>query len=102
MFLEVTDANVQPFRQLPLHSHLWEIIPDSHAFNTALDSLLYLFHVHIECHLETLLRSLALMGFPTEDKETLRYEASNPVGDAVLLYGMVEGPLWTRVQEGGQ
>jgi hypothetical protein len=55
-----------------------------------------------EAYLESLLRSLELMGFPVEDSETLLYEASNPVGDAVLLYGMVEGPLWKRVLEAGQ
>ena len=50
-------------------------------------------------YLKKLLRSLEFMGFPTEKEERLHYQASNPVGDAVLLYAMVEGKLWERVMD---
>jgi hypothetical protein len=45
-----------------------------------------------------LFTSLELAGFPQEQEGRLRYRAGNPVGDAVLLYAMVEGPLWAAVQ----
>ena len=51
-----------------------------------------------EENLNQLLSSLELMGFPIEAEGQLQYLASNPVGDAVLLYGMVEGPLWSKVR----
>ena len=41
-------------------------------------------------------------GFPLETKENLQYQASNPVGDAVLLYAMVLGPLWDEVDKRGK
>ena len=44
-----------------------------------------------------LLTSLDFAGFPIGDGERLRYAASNQVGDAVLLYSMVLGPLWQKV-----
>jgi hypothetical protein len=44
-----------------------------------------------------LMASLDLGGFPIERDGTLRYAAGNPVGDAVLLYAMVLGPLWDEV-----
>ena len=50
-------------------------------------------------YLEQLLRSLSFMGFPMEQNQQLQFQASNPVGDAVLLYALVEGPLWERVWE---
>jgi len=53
-----------------------------------------------EAYLEQLLRSLEFAAFPDEEEGRLIYRASNPVGDSVLLYGLVEGPLWTRVMEG--
>ena len=40
------------------------------------------------------LSSLNLVGFPEETKGQLEYHASNPVGDAVLLYSLVLGPLF--------
>jgi len=43
--------------------------------------------------LRELLTSLQFAGFPTRDGERLSYAASNQVGDAVLLYAMVYGPL---------
>jgi hypothetical protein len=45
-----------------------------------------------------LMVSLECGGFPTKTKGRLRYQASNPVGDAVLLYAMTEGPLWDAVK----
>ncbi len=53
-----------------------------------------------EAYLSELLRSLEFAAFPEEKNGQLVYHASNPVGDAVLLYGLVEGPLWRRVMEG--
>ena len=50
-------------------------------------------------YLGALLTSLELAGFPVKRKGRLRYRASNPVGDAVLLYAMTEGPLWDLVKE---
>lgn len=48
--------------------------------------------------LRALQASLDLAGFPiTDDEGGLRYAASNQVGDAVLLYAMVHGPLWAKV-----
>lgn len=44
-----------------------------------------------------LLTSLELAGFPIDDGESLRFGASNRVGDAVLLYALVQGPLWDEV-----
>ncbi|MDP6947269.1 MAG: hypothetical protein QF464_24185, partial [Myxococcota bacterium] len=49
--------------------------------------------------LDRLLRSLEFAAFPAEESGRLAYRASNPVGDAVLLYGLVAGPLWQRVME---
>ena len=40
-----------------------------------------------------LLRSLDWTAGPTEEDGTLAYARSNQVGDAVILYGLVEGPL---------
>lgn len=47
--------------------------------------------------LRGLLASLDFAAFPIEDARGLRYGASNPVGDAVLLYALVQGPLWERI-----
>ncbi|MCC7535747.1 MAG: hypothetical protein IT379_06020 [Deltaproteobacteria bacterium] len=47
--------------------------------------------------LASLLASLDLAAFPVRDGPRLRYAASNRVGDAVLLYALVEGPLRARV-----
>jgi hypothetical protein len=44
-----------------------------------------------------LITSLNFVGFPTETDGQLQYQASNPVGDAVILYAMLEGPLWEYV-----
>jgi len=42
--------------------------------------------------------SLNAAGFPVRKNGTLRYQASNPVGDAVLLYALVQGPLWEKAK----
>lgn len=50
--------------------------------------------------LETLARlhrSLNLGGFGIQEGDRLKYCASNQVGDAVLLYSMVLGPVWQKV-----
>jgi hypothetical protein len=49
-------------------------------------------------YLTELLTSLSYIGFPTEADGQLRYRASNPVGDAVILYATVLGPLWEEVE----
>jgi hypothetical protein len=45
-----------------------------------------------------LLTSLNYGAFPQRTKGTLRYCASNAVGDAVLLYACVLGPAWEKVR----
>ena len=49
--------------------------------------------------LHELVTSLQLAAFPLEWDGKLKYCASNQVGDAVLLYALVQGPLWKRVLE---
>ena len=44
-----------------------------------------------------LVTSLNLAGFPATKDGWLRYQAGNAVGDSVLLYAMVLGPLWDAV-----
>ena len=53
-------------------------------------------------YFQKLLTSLRFVGFPLETDGRLQFCASNQVGDAVLLYAMVVGPLWekARVLEG--
>ena len=48
-------------------------------------------------YLTALLASLRLGAFPVRDDEDLAFAASNHVGDAVLLYALVEGPLMASV-----
>lgn len=48
-------------------------------------------------YLSALLTSLTYGGLPIEEGARLRYAASNPVGDAVMLYALVLGPLWEAV-----
>jgi hypothetical protein len=48
--------------------------------------------------LQSLHTSLRFGGFPERDHGTLRFHASNQVGDSVILYSMVLGPLWQQVQ----
>ena len=47
--------------------------------------------------LAALLRSLELAAFPTRDQHGERFLASNAAGDAVMLYALVQGPLWKEV-----
>ena len=47
-----------------------------------------------------LLTSLRLGGFPVKRDGQLSFAASNHVGDAVILYSLVQGPLWQQVMEG--
>ncbi len=42
---------------------------------------------------------LACAGFPHQRDGRLRYCASNQVGDAVVLYAAVLGPLWEEAQK---
>ena len=47
-------------------------------------------------YLAALHASLELAAFPIDDASGRRYAASNQVGDSVMLYSMVQGPLWER------
>jgi hypothetical protein len=51
--------------------------------------------------LKPLLTSLRLGGFPVRRDGELSFAASNHVGDAVILYALVQGPLWDRARQGG-
>jgi hypothetical protein len=46
--------------------------------------------------LGALLTTLRFAAFPIRHDDELRFAASNQVGDAVLTYAMVMGPLWER------
>jgi hypothetical protein len=48
--------------------------------------------------LRALLTSLEFAAFPSRRGGKLRYRASNQVGDAVLLYARIVGPLWAEVR----
>jgi hypothetical protein len=50
---------------------------------------------------DALRRSLALAG-PQEEDGRLHYAASNLVGDAVILYGLSNGPLWDLISRRGE
>ena len=50
--------------------------------------------------LSDMLASLNLAAFPIERKDSLKFCASNQVGDAVLLYALTCGPLWEKVLKG--
>ena len=50
-----------------------------------------------DAYYASLAASLELGAFPARQGGTLRYRASNQVGDAVILYSAVQGPLWRRV-----
>ncbi len=49
--------------------------------------------------LEGLVTSLRFAAFPVTDGTGLRFAAGNTLADAVLLYSLVEGPLWRRAME---
>jgi hypothetical protein len=54
---------------------------------------------HDDAYLRSLRTSLNFGGFPqTTASGGLRYAASNQVGDAVLLYALVQGPLWAEIK----
>jgi len=46
-----------------------------------------------------IITSLNLAGLPLKNKKTLKFAASNLVGDAVILYSLVEGPVRERIRE---
>ncbi len=50
-----------------------------------------------EAFLTRLKTSLAYAAFPMRENGGLRYAASNQVGDAVMLYALLQGPLWKKV-----
>lgn len=50
-------------------------------------------------YLDGLMTSVDYGAFPNRTHGGLRYYASNQVGDAVLLYALVQGPVWRRVME---
>jgi len=52
-----------------------------------------------EPYLAQLIATLNLAGFRLERDGVSRYAASNQVGDAVMLYALVLGPLWQKVKE---
>jgi hypothetical protein len=49
--------------------------------------------------LSELITSLNLAAFPMRTDDTLKYCASNQVGDSALLYAMTLGPIWQKVKE---
>ena len=52
--------------------------------------------------LSSLAATLDFAAFPTRKHGTLKYSASNQVGDAALLYAATLGPLWEKVGNGGK
>ncbi|MCE9673038.1 hypothetical protein LY474_35055 [Myxococcus stipitatus] len=48
-----------------------------------------------EALLKGLVTSLRFAAFPSRDDSGLRFAAGNALADAVLLYSLVQGPLWT-------
>jgi len=50
---------------------------------------------------DALATTLMFAGFPLTENSRLRFCAGNQVGDAVLLYSTVAGPLWDEVRERG-
>ena len=50
-------------------------------------------------YLRSLLTTLNFAAFPIQRDGTLRFGASNQVGDAVLVYALSFGPLWERIKE---
>ncbi|MCP3145230.1 hypothetical protein [Pyxidicoccus xibeiensis] len=49
--------------------------------------------------LSGLVTSLRFAAFPIRDDTGLRFAAGNTLADAVLLYSLVEGPLWRKALE---
>jgi hypothetical protein len=50
--------------------------------------------------LDGLVASLGLAAFPIERDGELHYAAGNTLADGVLLYALVQGPLWCKVKGG--
>jgi hypothetical protein len=50
--------------------------------------------------LDELLTSVAFAGFPQAGGGRIRFAAGNQLADAVILYALVEGPLWERAGAG--
>ena len=50
--------------------------------------------------LSSLAATLDFAAFPARKSGTLKYCASNQVGDAALLYAAVQGPLWEKIKAG--
>jgi hypothetical protein len=55
-----------------------------------------------EKFLTALAATLEFAGFPSRTHGSLKYCASNQVGDAALLYATVLGPLWQKVKTGAR
>jgi hypothetical protein len=53
-------------------------------------------------YLDKLQTTLDFAAFPVRRAGRVRYCASNQVGDAVLLYASVLGPVWEKIQSGGK
>ncbi len=53
-----------------------------------------------EKFLASLNATIDFAGFPARNGESLRYCASNPVGDAALFYAATLGPVWQKVKAG--
>ncbi|HUS63864.1 MAG TPA: hypothetical protein VMZ28_04935 [Kofleriaceae bacterium] len=51
-----------------------------------------------DAYLAELSATVDFAGFPIARGGTLRYAASNQVGDAVMLYALLLGPLWERAR----
>lgn len=52
-------------------------------------------------YLTRLLTTLNFAAFPVRRDGAVRYCASNQVGDAAMLYALVQGPLWRKAMEKG-
>ncbi len=55
-----------------------------------------------EAFLRSLAATLDFAAFPTRRAGTLKYSASNQVGDAALLYAATLGPLWEKIKSGSK
>lgn len=53
-------------------------------------------------YLDPLAATLEFGAFPIHRDGRLRYSASNQVGDAVVLYAAVMGPMWRKIGAGGK
>jgi len=55
---------------------------------------------HDEAYLRSIMAVVDYGAFPQHREGGVSYLASNQVGDAVLLYALVQGPVWDRVLQG--